>query len=87
MQMQDRPAFTKVSDTELAAPLRCGLTELPPPDTLDPVVEAYKKDVDRSLLIKNLSLTPAERAEKFVDFMRFLTEIGRAGRRLRSETP
>jgi hypothetical protein len=31
----------------------------------DPVIEAYKKDVDVSLLRENLKLTPAERLEKF----------------------
>jgi len=87
MQMQEPPPFGHVSDTELAVPLCCGLSELPPPDVSDPVLEAYKKDVDRSLLIKNLSLTSSERAEKLVDFTRFLAEIGRAGRRLRGENP
>ncbi len=49
------------------------------------VVEVYKKDVDRTLLDTNLKLTPAQRAEKFVDFMNFLGEIQRAGRKLRGE--
>ena len=39
--------------------------ELPPAETYDPVIEAYKKDVDRTLLRENLKLTPAQRAEKF----------------------
>jgi len=51
----------------------------------DPVIEAYKKDVDQTLLIENLKLTPAQRAEKFQDFMRFLGEIRRAGQKLRGE--
>jgi hypothetical protein len=38
--------------------------ELLPADTYDPVIEAYKKDVDRTLLRENLKLTPAQRAEK-----------------------
>lgn len=71
-------------DAELANQPRCGVSELPPADTPDPVVEVYKKDVDRTLLIRNLRLTPAERAEKLVDFVSFLTEIRRAGQRLRS---
>ena len=29
-----------------------------------PVIEAYKKDVDRTLLRENLKLTPAQRVEK-----------------------
>ncbi len=59
-------------------PPRCGLCELAPPEASDPVLEAYKKDVDRTLLIENLKLSPAQRAEKFQDFMKFLEEIRHA---------
>jgi hypothetical protein len=31
---------------------------------LDPVIEAFKKDIDRTLLRKNLKLTPEERLRK-----------------------
>ncbi len=41
----------------------------------DPVVEAYKRDVDRTLLRENLKLTPEERLLKLQDFMRFLSEV------------
>jgi hypothetical protein len=40
----------------------------PAPD-LDPVIEAYKKGVDRSLLRENLKLTPDERLRKLTAFM------------------
>ena len=43
--------------------------EFPPADLIDPVVEVYKKDVDRTLLRENLKLTPAERLQKFQLFM------------------
>lgn len=33
----------------------------------DPVIEAYKKDVDRTLLRENLKLTPEERLQKLLD--------------------
>lgn len=33
----------------------------------DPVIEAYKKDVDRTLLRENLKLTPWERLKKLED--------------------
>ncbi len=85
MQLHDCPVAANVSENEEPAPRHCGLSELPPADFCDPVIEAYKKDVDRTLLIRNLRLTPAERAEKFLDFMRFLTEMRRAGERLRGE--
>lgn len=47
----------------------------------DPVIEAYKKDVDRTLLRENLKLTPEERLEKFVAFMTFLDGMRGAARR------
>jgi hypothetical protein len=87
MELHDRP-FSRAgeNDANLPEPPRCGLSELAPPDVYDPVIEAYKKDVDQTLLIKNLQLTPAQRAEKLVDFMNFLAEISQAGRKLRGET-
>jgi len=60
----------------------CGVSELAPPDLSDPVIELYKKHVDRTLLIKNLGLSPAQRAKKLADFVGFLEEMRRAGRRL-----
>jgi hypothetical protein len=46
----------------------------------DPVVEAYKRDVDRTLLRENLKLTPEERLLKLQDFVRFLAEVRSAGK-------
>jgi hypothetical protein len=53
----------------------------------DPVVEAYKKDVDRSLIRENLKLSVEERFLKAMALMRFAEELRRAGReaRLRKE--
>ncbi len=51
---------------------------LAPADVFDPVLEAYKQDVDRTLLRENLKLTPQERSEKLVSFMRGLVELRRA---------
>ena len=50
---------------------------------LDPVVEAYKKDVDRTLLRENLRRTPDERLRALVDLQRFADELRRAGREAR----
>jgi hypothetical protein len=47
----------------------------------DPVVEAYKRDVDRTLLRENLKLTPEERLLKLQDFVRFLSEVRAAGKK------
>jgi hypothetical protein len=46
----------------------------------DPVIEAYKKDVDRTLLRENLKLTPDERVRKMVSVLRFAEEVRRSGR-------
>lgn len=52
-----------------------------PPWEPDPVIEAYKKDVDRTLLRENLKLTPQERIEKLMAMQRFAAELERAGRK------
>lgn len=75
------PQINPVANDSVDGP-RCGVSEMAPPDVFDAVIETYKRDVDRSLLVKNLSLTPAQRAEKLVDFMRFLDELRSAGRTL-----
>jgi hypothetical protein len=58
---------------------------LAPPDYCDPVIEAYKKDVDRSLLRENLKLTVQERFEKFERFMEYVYEMQAAGRKAREQ--
>jgi hypothetical protein len=59
--------------------------ELAPPDYSDPVIEAYKKDIDRTLLRENLKLTVDERFRKFESFARYAREVQEAGRRHRSQ--
>ncbi len=44
----------------------------------DPVVEAYMKDVDRSLLRENLKRTPEERILAMMSMLRLLEEARRA---------
>ena len=51
-----------------------------PPYEPDPVIEAYKKDVDRTLIIENLKLTVDQRLRKLVAAQRFAAEVRRAGR-------
>jgi hypothetical protein len=53
--------------------------ELPPPDLFDPVIEAYKKDIDRTLLIDNLRRPVAERLARFQSFMNAVGELRGAG--------
>jgi hypothetical protein len=57
------------------------VNDLAPPDFRDPVIEAYKKDVDRTLLRENLKLTVNERFQKFQSFVRYASELREAGRR------
>jgi hypothetical protein len=54
-----------------------------PPVTPDPVIEFYKKDVDRTLLRENLKLTVTQRFEKLMALQRFAEEMRRAGREAR----
>ncbi|HUK15338.1 MAG TPA: hypothetical protein VLW65_02945 [Bryobacteraceae bacterium] len=54
------------------------------PSDLDPVVEAYKKDIDRTLIRENLKLTVEERFRKAMALARFADELKRAGREARS---
>ncbi len=57
--------------------------DLAPPDDCDPVIEVYKKDVDRTLLRENLKLTVEERFVKFERFLEFAQELREAGRKAR----
>jgi hypothetical protein len=46
----------------------------------DPVIEAYKRDVDRTLIRENLRLTVEQRFEKLMSLQEFAEELRRAGR-------
>ena len=56
-------------------------------EPLDPVLEAYKKDVDRTLLRENLKLTVEERFQRFEAFMQYSNELREADRRLSQSPP
>ena len=45
-----------------------------------PVIEAYKKDVDRTLLRENLTLTVDERVRKMMSALRFAEAVRRSRR-------
>lgn len=47
--------------------------------TPDPVIEAYKRDVDRTLVRENLKLSPEQRILKLIELQRFAEELRRAG--------
>jgi hypothetical protein len=44
----------------------------------NPAIEAYKKDVDRTLLRENLELTPDQRARKMIAVLRFAEAVRRS---------
>jgi hypothetical protein len=44
----------------------------------NPAIEAYKKDVDRTLLRENLRLSTTERVRKMVDALRFAEAVRRS---------
>jgi hypothetical protein len=43
-----------------------------------PVIEAYKRDVDRTLLRENLALTTEQRIEKMISVLAFAEELRRS---------
>ena len=49
----------------------------------DPVIDAYKKDIDRTLIRENLKLTPEERLRQLMRLQAFAEELQAAGRRSR----
>jgi hypothetical protein len=51
----------------------------------DPVVEAYKREIDRTLLRENLRRTPEERLTQLMHLQAFAEELRRAGRQARRD--
>lgn len=49
----------------------------------DPVIEEYKKDVDRTLILANLTRTVEQRIRQLVEMQRFARELERAGKNFR----
>ena len=51
----------------------------------DPIIELYKKDLDRTLIRENLKLTVEQRFEKAMALQRLAEEVRRAGQK--ADTP
>jgi hypothetical protein len=49
----------------------------------DPFIETYKKDLDRTLLAHNRTLTPEQRIRQLMELQRFAEELRRAGHEAR----
>ena len=54
-------------------------------DSIDPVIEAYKKDVDRTLIRENLTKSHEERVIALEQMLAFVKEVRRAGKAMRGE--
>jgi hypothetical protein len=50
---------------------------------VDPLVEAYKKDIDVTLIRENLRLTVDQRFQQLMKLQEFAEELRRAGRKAR----
>lgn len=51
----------------------------------DPVIEAYKKDIDVTLIRENLRLTVDQRFQQLMELQRFAEELQNAGRKARQK--
>ena len=54
-----------------------------PDSDRDPLIEALKRDIDMTLLERNLKLTPQQRIDQLVEMQRFAAELVEAGRKAR----
>jgi hypothetical protein len=50
---------------------------------IDPVIEAYKRDIDRTLIARNRRLSVDERFLQLMELQSFAEELRRAGRAVR----
>ncbi len=81
---QTNPTFDTIERLLSAAGFTVGM-ELVPRVATDPIIEAFKRDIDRSLLRRNLEKTPDERIESLQALARFAEEARRAGRASRKK--
>jgi hypothetical protein len=54
-----------------------------PPDPVDPVIEAYKPGIDRTIIRHNLQLTISQRIDALQSLMKSIAEMQEVGRRAR----
>jgi hypothetical protein len=54
--------------------------------TPDPVIDAYKPGIDRTLIRENLKRTPEERIQALQQLQAFVEELRRAGKALRERS-
>ena len=66
-----------------ASPMKDSAHHANTPIEPDPVIEAYRKDIDRSLIRENLRLTVDQRFKQLMELQRFAEELQNAGRKAR----
>ena len=71
----------------MADPSKTHDQQAPPKRYISPMVAAYMKDIDVTLLRENLKLTVTERFEKFEKFYEYAMELREAGQRARAKKP
>lgn len=54
-------------------------------NTADPVIEAYRKHIDRTLIRQNLRLSVDQRFRQLMELQRFAEELKNAGRKARQK--
>ena len=74
----------KIESSELREACSADVPPLAPPDFFDPVIEAYKKDVDRTLFRENLKLSPLQRLRKLESYVASALRLRGAAKRSRA---
>jgi len=74
------PTLSTLERLAAAAGYDIKISLVPRPQA-DPVVERYKRDVDRTLLRENLKKSVDQRLRSLVELQEVATEVRRAGRR------
>ena len=59
--------------------------QVKPRRNIDPVIEAYKKHIDVTLIRENLRLTVDQRFQQLMKLQQFAEDLRRAGRKVRSQ--
>lgn len=59
------------------------MSRLDQPIEPDPVIEAYKRDIDRTLIRESLKRSLDERMQALIELQSFAEELRRAGRNAR----
>jgi hypothetical protein len=56
------------------------------PNKPNPIIETYKKDLDRTLIRENLKLSYEDRLIRLMELQRFAEELRRAGQKARRKS-